>query len=163
MSHLHPEMCCVCLCKSLHTISQESGSVSFTQETGPQTGSSPTWRLYVSGPLCFSDQNKLAIHGVAYLLIMQVARYSTFPNIQPMFWKLSELHFVWRRWLRKKGSKSKNITPPMAYFLPTSSKSIVYVKVRSILLVVLGPSVRTGLLNAISKQLRNGLVPTCFT
>jgi hypothetical protein len=61
--------------------------------------------------------NKMVIPVAVYLWIMQVGKYSTFPNIPTLLWRLSKVHFGWRQWLRKKVFVSKHITPTMAFFV----------------------------------------------
>ncbi len=106
---------------------------------------------------------KAVIHVVAYLLITQVVRFSTFPNIQPMLLKLSKIHFDWKRWLWKKDSRSRNITPTTESFLQLNSKSTTQDNIKSTRLVALGQNTRTELPKGILKWLRNGCTPTCFT
>jgi hypothetical protein len=108
-------------------------------------------------------KNKVVIHVVAYLLITQVVRFSTFPNIQPILLKLSKIHFDWKRWLWKKDSRSKNVTPTTESFLQLNSKSTARDNIKSTHLVALGQSTKTELPKGILKWLRNEHAPTCFT
>jgi hypothetical protein len=94
------------------------------------------------------------------LWIMQVEKYSTFPNIPTLLWRLSKVHFRWRQWLRKKVFVSKHITRTMAFLLQLNSSNIVHCSIRITLSVVLGLNTRTALTNATLKQLRNGHEPT---
>jgi hypothetical protein len=109
------------------------------------------------------ENNEGVIYVVAYLLITQVVRFSTFPNIQPMLLKLSKIPFNWKHWLWKKDSRSRNITPTTESFLQLNSKSTARDNIKSIRLVALGQNTRTELPKEILKWLRNGRAPTCFT
>jgi hypothetical protein len=105
----------------------------------------------------------MVIPVAVYLWIVQVEKYSIFPNIPTLLWRLSKVHFGWRQWLRKKVFISKHITPLMAFLLHLSSKTIVRSRIRSILLVGLTLNTRTELLKETLRQLPNGHMPTCFT
>ncbi len=90
-------------------------------------------------------KNKVVIHVIACLLITQVVKFSTFPNIQPLFLKLSRIHFDWKHWLWKKDSRSRNITWTMGSFLQMNSKSTAQDNIKRACLVALGQNTRTGL------------------
>jgi hypothetical protein len=90
------------------------------------------------------EKNKVVIHVVAYLLITQVVRFSTFSNIQPMLLKLSKIPFDWKRWLWKKDSRSRNITSTTESFLQLNSKSTAHNNIKSTRLVALGQNTRTN-------------------
>jgi hypothetical protein len=106
---------------------------------------------------------KVVIHAVAYLLITQVVKFSTFPNIQPLLLKLSRILFNWKRWLWKKDSRSRKNTPTMGSFLQMNSKSTARENIKSASLVALGQNTRTGLPKGTLQQLPSGRAPTCFT
>jgi hypothetical protein len=108
-------------------------------------------------------RNKAVIHLVAYLLITQVIRFSTFPSIQPLLLRLSKVHFDWKRWLWKKESGSRHITPTMESSLQQNSKITACNKIKNTCLVALGQNTRTELQKEILKRLRNEHTPTCFT
>ncbi len=166
-------MCCMSLCKSLNQISKKSCSEIIAKEQHSETKTTCI-RAIVYRPTIISLQflvdshthlvtNEMVIPVAVYLWIMQVEKYSTFPNIPTLLWRLSKVHFGWRQWLRKKVFVSKHITPTMAFSLHLSSKTIVRSIIRSILLVGLALNTRTEFLKETLRQLPNGHVPTCFT
>ncbi len=101
--------------------------------------------------------NKMVIPVAIYLWIMQVEKYSTFPNIPTLLQRLLKVHFGWRQWFRKKVFVSKHITPTMAFLLHLSPKTIVRSIIRSILLVGLALNTRTELLKETLRQLPMGM------